>query len=272
MQFIVFTKHWRGVEIEKVCEAARTLGVEGFDLTVRNGYPVNPENVRTALPDAAKKARAAGLNVRMITTEGAFLWPDQPDAEPTLAAMDEADVRLVKLGYYRPKPEEGQTYWVMVDKIRTAFDGFQKLAEKHNVKVCYHTHSGPYMGLNASSLMHLLKGFDPKHIGAYMDTAHLFVDGEPFPLALDIVGEHLSIVALKDMAYIRVEQDGRTAIKRTFLPSGKGMVDWDEVFAQLHARGFDGPVSVHCEYTKPTEEEFMAAATEEVAFLRAKAG
>lgn len=267
MEFIVFTKHWKGAAIEEIFEAAHEIGVQGLDLAVREGYAVNPENVTEALPVAVKKAKAAGLSVPMVTSEGSLLWPDQAAAEPLLAAMDAADVRRVKLGYQTHKTGE-MKYWDEIDKLCAAVEGWQKLGEKHNVQICYHTHSGPYYGCNASALMHFIRGSDPKHIGAYLDVAHLLVDGEPFGFALDVVGEFLSIIAFKDAKYVQTMEGDHRGCKREFLPSGHGLVNFDEVFAELARVGFDGPVSVHCEYKKPTEEEFMAAAKAEVAFVK----
>ena len=44
MKYIMFTKHLEGLDIAGIMEALKSVGVEGADLCVRPGYPVNPEN------------------------------------------------------------------------------------------------------------------------------------------------------------------------------------------------------------------------------------
>ena len=92
----------------------------------------------------------------MVTANFDLLTADHPLAEPLLAAMDSADVRLLKLGYFRFDPAT-MDYWEQVDSVRQAFADWEKLTRAYNVKICYHTHSHYCMGLNAAALMHLLR-------------------------------------------------------------------------------------------------------------------
>jgi len=266
MQLIAFSKLFKEKSMDELVEMAQQYGLEGYDLCVRSEFPVNPDNVSEELPRAAKTMRDAGLDIPMITAEGSLLEPDDPTAEPILAAMDEADVRLIKLGYFRLDPAE-QDYWQEVARIRTLFEGWEKLGEKHNVKICYHTHSNRCMGLNCASLMHLIQGFDPAHIGAYIDTGHMAVEGEEWAFGLAMVRDYLSIVALKDAIALREEKNGHGAPKRVFPPAGQGIVDWTAVFAELVRMGFDGPLSVHCEF-QVEEDEFVETLEREIEFFK----
>ena len=60
MKFIMFTKHLQGLEVPEIIAALQAVGVEGADLCVRPGYPVNPENAEKELPAAAKQFAEAG--------------------------------------------------------------------------------------------------------------------------------------------------------------------------------------------------------------------
>ena len=156
----------------------------------------------------------------------------------------------------------------LTGRIRKLFEGWEKLGEKHNVKICYHTHSNRCMGLNCASLMHLIQGFDPRHIGAYIDTGHMAVEGEEWAFGLAMVRDYLSIVALKDAIALREEKNGHGAPKRVFPPAGEGIVDWTAVFAELVRIGFDGPLSVHCEF-QVEEDEFVETLEREIEFFKA---
>ena len=264
MKLVMFSKMLKEKSVEELAELAQELGIDGYDLAVRTGYPVNPDNAATALPEAAHRLASAGLSIPMVTANTDLLMPDHPTAEPLLGAMDVADVRRLKLGYFKLDP--ATDYWAEVDRCRLALDGWAKLAEKHNVKVCYHTHSNRCMGLNAGMLAHLLRGFDPRHVGAYLDAGHLVAEGEEFAVAVAIVKEHLAMVALKDFLLERTEREGHGSVSRDVVEAGVGMVDWTAVFAELVRIDFDGPLSIHCEF-HVSEDDFMAAAAREAAFF-----
>ena len=52
------------------------------------------------------------------------------------------------------------------------------------------------------------------------------------------------------------------------MPAGQGIVDWTAVFSALGAAGYDGPVSVHCEFRAPEGGDFRQLVRDEVAFFR----
>ena len=164
-------------------------------------------STRTTRPPPCRRPRRRwsrpGLQIGMVTGNFDLLTADHPLAEPLLAAMDSANVRLLKLGYFRFEPQT-MDYWEQVDNVRRAFAAWEKLASIYNVKICYHTHSHYCMGLNAAALMHLLRDFDPAYLGAYLDPGHFAVDGEPFDFGLAMAREHLSILSVKDVLIERV--------------------------------------------------------------------
>ena len=124
------------------------------------------------------------------------------------------------------------------------------------------------MGLNAGMLAHLIRDFDPKHIGAYLDAGHLAAEGEEFAVAAAIASEHLCAVSLKDVSIGRGERNGHGEKTMTWVTAGKGVVDWTAVFDTLRRLEFDGPLSVHCEFKIGEDEDFAAAVKGEAAFFR----
>jgi sugar phosphate isomerase/epimerase len=266
MKLIMFTKMHKEKGIADLIELGHKLSLDGFDMAVRAGYPVNPENAASALPAAVRAMEAEGLSISMVTGEGGLLSADNPTAEPLVAAMEDAGVGLLKLGYYKLDP--AQDYWAEVERIRALFALWAELGAKHGVKICYHTHCNRCMGLNAGMLAHLIRGFDPRHIGAFLDAGHLAAEGEEFDVAAAIAAEHLSIVALKDVLLSRAEKNGHGVVARSWVSAGQGVVDWTAVFETLRRVGFGGPVSVHCEFEVPDGADADALVVDEVAFFR----
>ena len=275
MPLVLFTKSLSDHGVPQLIERGHALAVDGYDLCVRAGHPVQPETAATTLVAAVRDLQAAALTVPMVTGPFDLLRPDHPAAHPVMAAMDAADVRLLKLGYFSFDPVRDD-YWAAVERTRAALAGWSELAARYRVKVCYHTHSRGNLGLNAAMLAHLLRGFDPSLIGAYLDPCHLLIEGEEFATGAAIVAEHLAIIGLKDALLVR-EQRTTGAAQGAFLShgvaairwveAGDGMVDWSAVRATLRRLAFAGPLSIHCEYQDPPGGH-LAAMQREVSFFR----
>lgn len=272
MQFILFTKTLKELSAADHIKKAHAIGADGYDLCIRPGFKaVNPDNMATALPAFATDCRKDGLAVPMITTN--LLDPDDAASAAFFKAMDQADVRLVKLAYYYFGRHRNTGYWDHVDALKRTFAKWQKLAATYKVKVLYHTHSsdenGPnYMGENASNMMHFIKGLDPALVGVYLDPAHLRAEGEQFDFAVGIAAEYLAAVGLKDLAL--KWDDKHYRVCRDFCCAGQGMVEWDLVMSELVRIGFHGPMSVHAEYASANEREFFAQLPREIAFFKAQ--
>jgi sugar phosphate isomerase/epimerase len=266
MKLIVFSKSLKEKSLVELIELARKFEIDGYDLCVRPGYPINPDNAARELVRAARQFGEAGLSIPMVTANFDVLYPDHPNAVPILSAMDEVDIRLIKLGYFEFDPLK-QDFWEEVDKIRDAFEGWQNLGERYNVKICYHTHSIRNFSSNASMLAHLIRGFDTRYIGAYLDTGHMVIEGEEFCVAASVLKEYLSIVSLKDILLVRKEKNGHGSIGHHGVEAGKGMVDRTDVFETLSRLEYRGPLSVHCEFEVP-EDGLLAAIKRETAFFR----
>ncbi|MCY3022093.1 MAG: sugar phosphate isomerase/epimerase [Planctomycetota bacterium] len=272
MKLVLFTKFLKDKDAAGLVAVAKKHGLDGYDLCVRDGYVVSPQNAGTALPVLVKALAAEGLSVPMVTGPGDLVRPDHPSAEKILAAMRTAGVPLLKLGYVLHDP--ATDYWERVAETRRAFATWEKLGEKHGVRIMYHTHSchdkSYYLGLNCAALMHLLRDFNPQYIGAYIDAGHMTVDGEPFAFGVSMVRQYLAAVALKDVACSR-EQNGDEGRKHLlWVPAGEGVVAWSQVFAELRRIGFTGPLSVHCEFEAKGPADFQTKMEREIAYFSSK--
>lgn len=273
MKLVMFSKSLKDLGVSQMIAKAHELGLDGYDFTVRPGYVVNPDNAAEALPKVVAEFNKEGLSVPMITARGDLVNPADADVKPLLGTMDKAGIRLLKLGYFNFKLQPSFSYWAEVDRIRKLFERWAQLGKEYNVRILYHTHSSDpgeneYLGSNASNLMHLIKGLDPKGFGAYLDAGHLTAEGERFPYAMAIVGEYLQAVALKDT--LKEWDRNSDCPKKRWVKAGEGHVDWNTVFAELVRHKFQGPLSIHCEYEHATKEEFFGQLPKEVAFFKKK--
>ncbi len=247
MLLVLNSKFFNTLSPAELGEKALELGYDGVDVCVRPGHPVTPENVVTELPKAVTLWQSQGLCCPMATAPVTFVDPTTEEAERMYAGCMAAGVPRLKLGFFRFK--DGDDYWQRVDASRRALEQFAQLSEKHGVQTVYQVHSGQCLGSNCAGVMHLLRGFDPKWIGAYPDLGHILLDGEDYAMGLALIRDYLSIVAIKDALYAPQPAGSEPPYRPCFVPVGKGAVNWRRAFGVLKAMGYDGAFSVHTEYS-----------------------
>ncbi len=278
MKIILNSKFFGSLSVEELGGKVIELGYDGIDVNVREGHPVNPENAVGALKAAVGRWHEMGLTCPLATAPVDMVDPASSDAPVLYEACAEAGVPRLKLGFW--KYSAGDDYWDAVGRARGALEGFARLSERTGVQTCYQVHSGPNLGSNCAGLMHLIRGFDARLVGAYPDTGHMALDGEDWDMGFSMVAEHLSIVGAKDAHHAPRQPGELPRYTPKFVKLGDGSVDWDRCVVALRRVGFDGPISVHTEYdfdeavirqvgyadsTPPNLEELAA---EDAAFLR----
>jgi len=264
MKLIVFTKHFMKRPLSRLVEDLIHVGAEGADMAIRDGYHVEPANVEKKLPKVKKVFKEAGLHIPMATSPGAFTDPADTVAEKLVASLAASDIRLLKIGYWVVR----DGYYALLDKARRELEGWCRLSEKYGVKILLHTHSGPYLASNAASMMDLLEGVNPAHAGAYLDTAHISVSGEPLSMAFEILKEYLAVIAVKDFAAKRTLVDGKKGWKRRIVPVGEGFGEWNILGGLMAKYNFDGPVSFHSEYTGYGIRKIINQTKRDIEFFR----
>ena len=246
MKIVLTSKFFSSLSVGQLGEKAKELGYDGIDLFVRPGNPVDPDNAIDALPEAIKIWRAQGLVCPLVTAPVTMIDPEAPEVDRMYAACAEAGVPHLKIGFWRF--DEGDDYWEVVDRARSRLEAFVKLSERYGVQTCYQSHSGPFIGSNCAGLMHLIRDFPPKYVGALPDIGHLALDGEDWAMGLGMIRDYLSIVGIKDAFYAPQPEGSSPAYIPRFTKVGQGCVDWRRCLEALRALGFDGPLSVSTEY------------------------
>jgi len=263
LKYVFFTKTLKGLGVPALIDALRGVGADGADLCVRDGYPVNPANVRRELPGVARRFHDAGLTVAMVTAPTDLHDPASPQAEELFAGCHDAGVPYVKPGYwaFRPGPFAPQ-----LDAARRELAGWQKLAQRFGVRCCVHIHSGSYLTINTAAALLLVSGTAPEQIGLYLDPGHLALNGEPAPMAVSMAGKRLSLVAVKDLMWERTDD---VRVRRVVCrPLGEGFVDWRQWMRELASVRFQGPLSFHSEYEGLSDPQMLEQAKRDIRYLR----
>jgi sugar phosphate isomerase/epimerase len=260
MRYVYFTKMLQSLDVPALVAFLKDCGLDGPDMAVRPGYPVTPDNAATELPRAAKAFKDAGLVIGLVSTPTTLNDADVTTTKTIFEACAKAEVPAVKIGYF---PYQGK-FDAALAEGRRRMAGFAKLAEKTGVKACYHTHSGAMLGNNAAGLRLLLADLDPHHVGAFLDTGHLAVNGGPIRYELDMARQWLSLVSIKDMLWEKKKETWDYHV----VPAGEGIVRWPDVAAGLKDVRFNGTISLHAEYEEKDVGRRKELAKAELAFLK----
>lgn len=260
MQYIYFTKTLKDLAPSALVEFCKETGVDGLDLAVRPGYPIEPANVLLELPKFAAIMKQNKLDIPLVSAPTSLVDAESKEAKSLFEACALAGVPMIKIGYFTYKGSFNDD----LQSARKKLQGFAKLAQQTKVKVVYHTHSGANIGNNAVSLKELLTDFDPHHVGAFADTGHLAVNGGPIKMELEILRPWLSIIAIKDILWEQAKGDWAFKV----IPAGSGIVRWNDVSKGIKDAKFQGTIVLHGEYEAASLPNRKDLAKKELAFLK----
>ena len=262
MGFIYFTKTLKELALPSLVEFCKETGVEGLDLAVRPGYPIEPANALLELPKFAAIMKQNKLDIPLVSAPTSLIDAESKDAKNLFEACALSGVPMIKIGYFPYKGNFNDD----LQAARKMLQGFSKLAQATKVKAVYHTHSGANIGNNAVSLKELLTDFDPHHVGAFADTGHLAVNGGPIKMELEILRPWLSILAIKDISW----EQSKTEWVFKVVPAGSGIVRWNDASKGIKDVKFQGTIVLHGEYEASGLPNRKELTKNELAFLKKK--
>ena len=244
MEFCVFSKHLHFLPWAEMAAAAKEMGFDGVDLTVRKGGHVTPERVAEDLPKAAAAIRAAGLRLTMITTDIGDMTT--PHTEPVLRAAKQAGVTHYRWDGFKYK--DGVSLPEQLKEMAPRVKDLAAFNKELGLCAMYHTHSGPgRVGASQWDLWMLLRDLDRRYVSFNFDVAHATIEGGlgGWLHSTKLAMPHMGGIALKDFKWGR-GPNGKWRVD--WCPIGDGMVQTREFLRMVKAGGFAGPVQVHYEY------------------------
>lgn len=257
---------------DEAIEAAAGSGYSGIEWRVSPevGGADTPDfisnNRCTVLPDAEDIARictatrAAGLEVISLAP-----YIDSGDVDEVNRLMQVACQNGVPAVRLRA-PWMGQSgFHQLFAEATQFFTTVAGLANRHGVQAQLEIHQRSICP-SASLAQQLVGGLPHKAVGVIYDVGNLVVEGyEDHDMALQILGQHLSHVHLKNAAFFPTPDGGPW--KHRWTPLNEGIVDVDRVLGLLEASGYSGWISVEDFSTSRSDLEKVAF---NAAYLRSK--
>ncbi len=248
-KIIVFSKYLQNLKWEELAIACKNCGLDGVDLTVREGGHVIPERVEEDLPKVVEIFRQNNLGVVMLTTR--LLNADDPHAEKILKTAGELKISYIRIGYHQYDAEMDIVEQIL--KVKRDLQGLTKLAEKYNVVLGYHNHSGiNNFGGPIWDLISVFEEIDSPNLGSNFDVGHVKAEGFGGAWKVNTLAmlPWIRMLAVKDFV---IENN-----KTVWVPLGKGCVPLKEMFDMIIKQGnFEGPISIHMEYKTKSENEIL---------------
>jgi sugar phosphate isomerase/epimerase len=272
MKFHLFTKPFASLSLPDTAALAVRLGVQGLDLCIREGHPVNPANVEEALPAAAEILAAQNLSIGLVSAPPNLIDPDSPAAQALSRAMSRANLKLLKIGYFPFNPEK-HPYHSALQSAREKLIRWAHLAQAHNFTICYHTHAN-YLGSSAGTLAAILHDLPSQDVCAYLDPAQLIIQGEGLPAALSILQNRVAAIGFKDVLLTRRTIDApphpsHGSVSQQWVQPGTGMVDWSRAAQAIRQSQFRGVLSLHVLMHAPEiSTDHIQTAANEIAFYK----
>ena len=237
----VFSKHLQFLNYKDMAEAAKEIGFDGVDLTVRKGGHVEPDKVKDSLPLATEAMKSAGISPSIFTTN--VLDADNLTDRAILETASQLGYNIYRMGWL--KYPDDRTMTQSISTYQQQFKKLAKLNRELGLKGSYQNHSGKYVGSAFWDLKEILSDIPPAEIGSQYDIMHATVDGGTnWELSLRLMKDNINSMAIKDFIWGKV--DGQWKPVKT--PLGDGMVDIAKFLSIVKKYKLDLPVTMHFEY------------------------
>lgn len=237
----IFSKHLQWLNYEEMAIAAKEMGFDGVDLTVRPKGHVLPENVERDLPKAVEAIRKVGLKAELITTS--ITNVEDKYSEQIIRTASELGIKYYRMGWL--KYSEKKSIPSQLDSYKKQLKDLEQMNQNYKVHGAYQNHSGDSVGSAVWDIWLLIKDLDPKWLGCRFDVRHAMAEGlKSWKLGLKLLKSHVKTLDLKDFIY--AQKNNSWGIEN--VPIGKGAVDFEDYFKTITELKINAPFTLHAEY------------------------
>ena len=237
----LFSKHLQFLNYKDMSEAAKEMGFDGLDLTVRPGGHILPEKVEDELPAAVETMKHYGLAPKLMTTK--VTDANNTQTETILKTAAKQGIDYYRMGWL--KYPENKTISQGIEIFTQQFEALEKMNRKFGIHGDYQNHSGKNMGAMIWDLYQILEHRSADWIGCQYDIRHAYVEGGfSWEIGLNLIKDFIKTIVIKDFKWGKT--DGQWRPINT--PLGEGMVDFKKYFSLLKKYNINVPVSLHFEY------------------------
>ncbi|HEV2067207.1 MAG TPA: sugar phosphate isomerase/epimerase family protein [Thermomicrobiales bacterium] len=277
MKYAVFTVSIPEYEPREAAQKVKEAGYDGIEWRVIDQDPTqggsgfwggNKATIpftgfEEKAPEFRKLTEDAGLEMPSI---GTYTLCDDPEGAD-LAMRGAKALGVPQLRIRVPNYNGTDPFMPIWDKARAEYGDIVDLAARHEIKALLELHHRSIVP-SASAAKLFLDGLDPAHVGVIHDAGNMVHEGyETHRLSLEQLGPYLAHVHVKNAHWVPVKEadDSTMEWKCDWAPVHSGIIDMRQLFAALHAIGYDGWVGVEDFSTnRPTDDRLR----ENLAYLK----
>lgn len=267
MKRYLFAKFLKSLSVEKLMEKVADAGLDGPTALIRNGYWLDENNLKTALPRYIKAAESAGREVKSACTS--FSPSTLTKDDTPLKIMADNGIKYFRLGYM--SRSNANDVRDISASCRALIEAMLKVTEKYPVKPLIQLHgNGPYPH-SSTAAWPVVKNLPPDKIGIMIDPGNnVLQEGfEDIGYQCGLLREYIGACGVKDAIKICVGESPATGKqwKSRSMPVGDGFNDWGQVIANLKQIGFDGPLVFMPFYSTDDVDKHCSMLKKEVEFI-----
>ncbi|MBM7570333.1 sugar phosphate isomerase/epimerase family protein [Aquibacillus albus] len=258
MKFSVFTVMAPDTTPKQLVDYLKDCGYEGVEWRFKeisdelkqqepsfwgnNLCTISPDSSEQDLEALSSYTKEKGIEVTSVTpylTSG-----DLVSTEHVLQVAQKLGASTIRVGV--PRYDRSKNYNDLYKGAVNYLKEVEQMCKQYKVKGLVETH---HMTITPSaSLAHrLVSQFDPEHIGVLYDPGNMVHEGyENYRMGLELLGPYLAHVHVKNAEWqVKNQQDdGTINWEVKWAAIEKGVVDWQQVFEDLKAVGYDGYIGM----------------------------
>ncbi len=243
-----FSKLFQFLDYPDLASLFKESGIDGIDLTVRNGGHVLPENVEKDLPRAVKAAQEHGITIPSIVTDIADV--NHPLTERVLKTAADNGIKYYRLAYY--SYDHKRSVPANLDMFKSRMEKLGGMNSKYHIHGGYQNHFGSRFGASPWEIWAVLHDLDKKHIGCFYDIHHGLAESlESWGNALRLISPYITMRYIKDFYFASTKKN----IRLHTCPLGEGMVDFNAYFKLCKELDINAPINLHVEYPLFNDDE-----------------
>jgi len=193
--------------MEETCAAAKEMGFDGLDLTVRPKGHVLPEQVVDKLPLFVEAMKNTGLTPLLLSSG--------------VSGTNATDLNVLKtaeeLGfqYFRPswiKYDAKKEIYPQYEAGKASLKNLAKMSEEIGLNASYQTHSGSSLGAAIWDFHQIASEIQSPNLGFQYDITHATIEsGRSWATEFELIQPFISTVAVKD--FLWKKKDGKYKVE-----------------------------------------------------------
>lgn len=240
--YAIFTKHFLGLDYDKLADTLAGLGITSIEAPVRpkGGTHVDVDKIETELPKFVEALKKRGVSIVTITT-GISEVSEKQHTEKVLRTAKALGIPRFRMDWY--KYDLQKPIWPQLDEIKPKLKDLVDLCKSIGIQACYQNHSGKDLaGAPVWDIATLMKEYSPKDFAWCFDIMHTTIEGSSsWPIEVDLVRDYIAVANFKNFVWESGPKGHKPA------PLGEGVVTKAYV-EQLKKLNWAGPVCLHVEY------------------------